>query len=110
MAVKQIPKKLLPHVVEWQSYIGESNWSGEQYADPITIYHVRVDDIDSLRLGSKYDKESSSILFIDAVNSTPFPSIKSKDRVKFGEDTMIVTKVNTLYEFNKLHHLEVELK
>lgn len=110
MNIKPIPKKLLIHTIKLESASNDDGW-GSEHGSPQTIKYVRVEPAKSLRVGgTNNDTIANNIVFIDAVNSSPFIKPKEKDIIEFNLDKRTVIKVKELYDDSKLHHLEVELQ
>lgn len=108
--IRPIPRKLLPHTIQYEEYTGGDGW-GDEYAPAITINYVRVEPSTYLKRSTSQEEIlAKNIVFIDRVSSSPFIMLKEKGRVIFNGTEYEVHKVNPFYTFsNTIHHIEVEL-
>lgn len=107
---RPIPRKLLPHTITYEEYIGGDGWEND-YAPPITINHVRVEPSTYIKRSANQEEIlAKNIVFIDRVNSSPFTIPKQKGKVTFNGEEYEVHKVNPFYAVGtNIHYLEVEL-
>lgn len=110
MAVKPIPKRLLPHEISVEEFTGGGRY-GDEWSPPSIFSRVRIEPSSKVTVnGSGEDTVAQSILFIDAKNSKPAKGLTVKSRVTFNGEVMTVNKVDPHYaDSNKVHHWECEL-
>lgn len=111
--VRQIPKRLLIHTVQYQEYVGTSGgWGGTggSYKPAVDYKHVRVEPSTQMLTDSTGNSMTAkAVLFIDMVNSDYNNNIpKEKSKVTFEGIEYVVKQVDYLYA-RTLHHLEVYL-
>ncbi len=108
----QIPKRYLPHTVQVRVPKKVEDGFGGQYEEPVTIEHVRVEPIWTLR-ATQYQLQDGArgILYIDAVNSEGAFEIPAKSLVTLeGEPSPAnVLACHPIIGVDRVHHWEVEL-
>lgn len=104
---KAIPKRLLIHSIDYYRY-KEDNFEGEDFEAPIRIDFVRVEPKTRLyRTASGDVVESNTIVFVDALNSTPVEWI-SKSKIVFrGKELRIVDIAECFAGTLNVHHWEL---
>lgn len=110
MAVRPIPKKLLPHTITVEVHESEGRY-GETWAPPVVVKRVRVDPSNYITKNSSgSDTLAQSTLFIDAKNSEPAIVLTVDSKITFDNEVMHVNKVEPLYaDSPNVHHWECEL-
>lgn len=108
--VKPIPKRVLPHTIEYERYAGEGR-NGPTYDMAITVKNVRIEPTSEKVVDSNgVQIQLKSKLFIDAVNSTPLVHLKEKSVIHFGGNDYYVQAVATYYaNSSNVHHWELRL-
>lgn len=108
--VKAIPKKLLPHTIEYERFAGDGR-NGPTYDMAITVTNVRIEPTSEKSIDNNGEQiQLKSKLFIDAVNSSPLIDLKDKSVVHFNEKDYYVQSIATFYTDNSLvHHWELGL-
>lgn len=111
--VRQIPKRLLIHTVQYAEYIGTSGgWGGTEgnHKPAVPYSAVRVEPSTQLvKDGTGDSVTARAVLFIDMINSDYNNTIpKEKSKVTFEGVEYVVKQVDYLYA-RTLHHLEVYL-
>lgn len=111
--VKQIPKRLLIHTVQYAEYVENAGgWGGQagNYKPEVTYKHVRVEPSTKLFSdGTGNSVTAKAVMFIDMVNSDFNNNVpKEKSKITFEGMVFVVGQVDYLYA-RTLHHLEVYL-
>lgn len=108
--VKPIPKKVLPHSIEYERYSGEGR-NGPTYDMAITVKNVRIEPTsEKIVDGNGEQIQLKSKLFIDAVNSTPAVHLKAKSIVHFNGNDYYIQSVAPYYaNSTNVHHWELRL-
>jgi Minor capsid protein len=108
--VKPIPKKLLPHTIEYERFTGEGR-NGPTYDMAVTVKNVRMEPTSEKSIDNNGEQiQLKSKLFIDAVNSSPLIDLKEKSVVHFDEKDYYVQSIATFYTNTVLvHHWELGL-
>lgn len=112
MDIEPIPEELLIHEVTYEEFLGDTTF-GKKWAPPIAITNVRIEPQSNLVATINGESiDVSSMLFIDAVNSSHKTELKKGSRVKFGQDNLTVVECKPYYAFdpNTPHHYEAILK
>lgn len=107
-----IQKRLLIHTVTHHAYIAD-DFLGERWEDGVILQHVRVEPKTALvRTGTGDMVESSTIMFVDAVNSDQPVSgdFSEKEKIVFLGKEMQIVAVNHHYDAERFHHWELMLK
>jgi Minor capsid protein len=110
MAVRQIPKRLLIHTIEYSEIEGSNGWD-DSFKAPIIIKNVRVSPSFSVnRTANSEGQTISHVVFVDRVHSSIFPKFKKKSKIKWEGETYELSEVKPYYDFNdEPHHYELEL-
>lgn len=111
MAIRPIPKKLLPHTIEYKELAGSDGWD-DKFKKPVNIYNVRVVVNESVRRTSNSnDKVERNMLYADRVHTSPYPDFKAKSKVVWNGKTYEITDVKRIIDTdpNIPHHYEMEL-
>lgn len=108
--VKPIPKKVLPHSIEYERYAGEGR-NGPTYDMAITVNNVRIEPTSEKVVDSNGEQiQLKSKLFIDAVNSAPTVHLKEKSIVHFNGNDYYIQSVAPFYANSSIvHHWELRL-
>lgn len=107
-----IPKRLLPQIVKYEKYLGNSG-EGISFDNSKTIYNVRIENKEKFSYSTN-GKElvASAILFYDCINSKGFeeePIVNSK--ITFNNKEYTIIDCELLYSNEKRpHHYEILLK
>lgn len=109
--VKQIPKQLLIHSIDYEHYTGNDGWD-DTWDDAITIENVRVEPVTAIKRSSNAEgDEANHVVFVDRVNSSAFPDFAIKSRIIFDGVSREVVDVKPFYAFgSEPHHYEVSLQ
>ena len=109
--IRPISRRLLPHTIQYEKYIGDDGWGSGGYEEAIEINRVRVEPKSSIRRNNTNEQvEGDYILVIDALNSNPYVEPKEKDKITFNGKKLEVKESKVFYAFSdKPHHLEVGL-
>lgn len=116
--LRPIPAKILKHTVIFHLPTGVDQYQNPTYADPITVERVAVQPTDKTRKAKdNTDVSLSSIVFIDARNSSPVDVQGLKDsaesvghslEMEFEGRRYTVMSVDKLYDDSSIfHHWEV---
>lgn len=107
--VRPMPKDILIHEVIYEEFVSKGR-DGVVYRHPVTLEHVLVQPVSSIKRSGISDEVSfNSLMFFDCVNSTPLGvTFIKKSRITHNGEEMILNKVNPIYAFS-LHHYELEL-
>ena len=107
--VRPMPKAILIHSVQYKEYLGKNRY-GNNFKEPITLKNVLIQPVSSIKRDNLGDSVSfNSLMFYDCTNSIPRDvTFTKKSIITFGDDEMVVNKVNPIYTFS-LHHYELEL-
>lgn len=121
MLIQPIPLILMPHTVQLSAYDSEKPGRyGSNYDDPITIQHVRVDDVSAIKF-SKYaaQVDYQSMLYIDCITSNQLDVDGNEvdlaivpheqDKITLSEKDYKITKVNACQATGTVHHYECEM-
>lgn len=108
--IPPIPKELLPHTIEYHEYDGSSRY-GEDWKEPITIEHVRVEPNRS-KQNSVPDEEMVSVIgcniFYDCVNSYPQEiNFIPKSKIVWNGREMYLDSYDDMYGFAPTPHHKV---
>lgn len=112
IVARPIPKRLLIHQVVHQAYSAD-DFLGEFWEQGVILENVRVEPKTTLvRSGTGDIVESSTIMFVDAVNSTQPQAgdFHEKEKIVYNGKEMQVVAVNRHYDAEKFHHWELMLK
>ena len=112
MRAPPIPKIMLPHTIIYRAYNGSDDFGNPAYDNPVTIERVRFDETTVFsRDGTQTKIVANGVIFIDAVNSTPFLNFEEQSLVIFNGRELVVQKVIPCYQpFSAdIHHYELEV-
>lgn len=105
---KPIQKRLLIHEAEYRKKIPDLGW-GEEFDKPKVLRLVRFEPKTKLVKTSTGDSvESTTTLFVDEVFSTKV-SWEMDSKVIWEDKEYLVRGIDSYYDANRLHHLEVRL-
>lgn len=109
----QLPLSYLIHDIWYEQYNGKNLDGDEDWDEPITIEHVRVDLTPVYRrAGNDTTVTANGVIFIDGVNSLGVPeTFTEQSKIMFNGDGMIITKAIPCYQPNNdtIHHWEIEV-
>lgn len=111
MAVRAIPRKLLCHSVIHRWGKTTDSWGSESWENSRGLSRVRVETTTKLVQTKDNTQVQLALLVIyDSRNSTPAGEAFELDEciTWLGQDYTIVS-IDRLYDFNRLHHIELGL-
>ena len=108
--MRHIPRSVLCDEME-VSVPDESGYGGE-YADPVTVSHVRLERAESLaQAGYKLADGASGRIYVDALNSEGAFRIPVGSKVSLGGDEYQVLSVDECRAYGPgVHHWEVDVR
>lgn len=112
MRAPPIPKIMLPHTIVYRAYNGTDDFGSPTYGNPVTIERVRIDETTVFsRDGTQTRIVANGVIFIDAVNSSPFLNFEEQSLIIFNGRELVVQKVIPYYQpFSAdIHHYELEV-
>ena len=109
MKIRPIPRELLTHTVTLKHRVPGGVWGGINEV-PQVLERVRIEPKQALT----YTKSNqaltlTTVLFIDAVHSTPPAGIDLDDTVEFGGDVYTVKSIARQHALDSFHHYEIGL-
>lgn len=113
MRVKPLPKSWLIHSIKYKAFTGQKDdWNKPVYAEPVAINFVRVDESTVFSRDTTQTKiVANAVIFVDALNSSPFPVFKEESKITFNNREMTLKKIVPCYypQQNEVHHYELEV-
>ncbi|KGL44486.1 hypothetical protein EP56_07755 [Listeriaceae bacterium FSL A5-0209] len=103
-----IQRRLLIHNVEYKEYIPKSAY-GEEWEEPVPVNRVRVQPVNRVvKTSNGDDIQSSTLIFIDRINSSPAFRPSEKSIFIFDNREYNVVSVDEVYtRGSNVHHWEV---
>ena len=110
--IKPIPKRLLPHEVNYQEYNGDSG-EGETFKTVITLKNVKIEDNKQFTYTSNgRELTSNATLIYDCINSSGLTNKPINNSIiEFKSTKYRIINVEVLCADSDIpHHYEVSLK
>lgn len=103
---------VLVHEFEYQEFVGQDRYKNPEYAEPIIITNVRVDESTVFsRDGDQKKILANAIIFVYKGYSAPFVDFKEQSKIVFNDKEFLLTKVVPVAQpySKELFSLELEV-
>ena len=109
--MRQIPKRLLIHSVNFCKKPVKDSWGKEEEPKKTPLSFVRIEPSSTItRDKNNQEIKLSAVLFYDCKNSRPKDlKIAEDDLIVFNGQKLKVVSVDPCYDERRLHHYEIGL-